>query len=52
MTEILAEVIDLLRSRGVEIDSPYDLTNWIEDYASHEQQFDTGRFDHLRKEEI
>jgi len=46
-TEILAEVIDLLRNRGVDIDSPYDLENWMEDYASHEQQFATGKFNHL-----
>ena len=42
--EIMGKVIDLLRTEGLEIDSPYDVENFFEDYGSHSSQFDTGRF--------
>lgn len=44
MNEILGKIIDLMRTEGLEIDSPYDIENFFEDYGSHSDMWDTGRF--------
>jgi len=44
MNEIVGEIIDLLRNKGIKINSPYDFENWIEDNCSHSQLFRTGKF--------
>ncbi len=43
-TELLKKFIELLRNNGVEINSPYDVDNWIEDNISHSKMFETGLF--------
>lgn len=50
MIEILGKIIDLLRSEGIAVDSPYDLENFMEDWGNHSNQFDTGRFPDFDKE--
>jgi hypothetical protein len=43
--KIAAEVIELLRSRGVDVTSPYDVENWVEEYlTNHSNLFKTGQF--------
>lgn len=42
--KIVGKIIDLLRSEGVKVDTPYDLENFFEDYCSHSQQRATGKF--------
>ena len=42
--EILSKIIDLMRTEGLEIDSPYDFENFIEDNASHSDLFMTNKF--------
>lgn len=44
MNETLGKIIDLMRAEGLDIDSPYDVTNFFEDYGSHSDMFETGRF--------
>ena len=44
MIEIAGKIIDLMRSEGIAVDSPYDLENFVEDYCSHSQLKETGRF--------
>lgn len=40
----LKEIIQVLRQRGFDMDSPYDFDNFVSDYCSHSQLFDTGMF--------
>lgn len=42
--KILAEIVDVLRANGVKVDSAYDVENFFEDYMSHSDLFDCGRF--------
>jgi hypothetical protein len=42
--EVLARIIDLMRSCYIKLDSPYDFENWLADNASHSQLFATGKF--------
>lgn len=44
-TEILGRIIDTMRECGLEIESPYDVSNFFEDFGSHSDMFETGRFD-------
>jgi hypothetical protein len=50
MVKVLGKIIDLLRDEGIDIRTPYDLSNWFEDNTSHSEQFKTGRFDDLKEE--
>jgi hypothetical protein len=43
-TETLGLVIDLLRQRGITIESPYDVENFFSDHGSHSKLWKTGRF--------
>lgn len=47
--ELLGKIIDLMRYEGWKVDSPYDIENFIKDYASHRQCFQTGRFKELEE---
>lgn len=42
--EILSVLIDILRLAGEEIESPYDVENWLFDNTSHTAMFKTGKF--------
>ncbi len=42
--EILGKIIDLMRECGLDIESPYDVSNFFEDFGSHSHMFETGRF--------
>lgn len=50
--KILGKIVDLLRKNGFEIESPYDVTNFFEDHCSHENLFDTGRFNDLLDDDV
>jgi hypothetical protein len=49
--KMLGKIIDLMRDNGYAIDSPYDLENFFEDFGSHSDMFDTGRFDEMFDED-
>lgn len=49
--EILGKIIDTMRECGLEIESPYDVSNFFEDFCSHSDMFETGRFDEDEDEE-
>jgi hypothetical protein len=44
MDKIAKGLIEYLRSQGVDMDSPYDLENFIADHCSHSQLFECGAF--------
>lgn len=46
--KIMGKVIDLLRSEGININSPYDSENFFAEFECHSKLFSTGRFSHLR----
>lgn len=41
---VIWEMIDLLRRRGIKMEDPYDLENFIQDHCSHSQLFECGAF--------
>lgn len=41
---VIWEMVGLLRLRGIKMDSPYDLENFIQDHCSHSQLFEAGAF--------
>jgi hypothetical protein len=43
--KIIKEIIEVLKKNGIEIDSPYDLENFAQDYlCNHSLIFKTGKF--------
>ena len=42
--QVLGEIIDILRDKGIEISSPYDFENFF-DYISHINLMATGKFE-------
>jgi hypothetical protein len=42
---VLTKIINVMRNYGMRIDSPYDVENFIGDWGSHSQMFETGCFE-------
>lgn len=43
--DILGKMVEILRDEGVECDSPYDFTNFIDEHAGHDNLFETEKFE-------
>lgn len=49
--KILREIVEVFRKNGINIESPYDIENFMTDYGTHEDFFLNGCFKELTDEE-